>query len=660
MLGRALRHRSLGRLAIAGLSVGLVAFAGLAGTEALLATRTTREVRRIDTEATQWNLLLVDINTEDGALRKYLVAETYVGQAPLLGSIGSAYPVLDSLFANGSRDNQDAEVQFRLSYDIHTRNLRQLVLADSDADRNTVQLLATNDVLTSSALLDQATDSLNRNLQQLSATARRADRRNRRIRDGAAPIFAVDMALLGLCALLLLAHQRRIGRQADDSRHQAQHDALTGVANRVLLMEQLDQALGQADPLGRYVGLLLLDLDRFKEVNDTLGHHAGDLLLCEVAGRLTGLVRGDDTVARLGGDEFAVLLPTTAHESDAADVARRMLDALTLPVVLGGRNVAVSGSIGAAVAERGSCTPAELLQHADIAMYRAKRAGLGVAVFQPGDEESVALHLTLTQELREAIAAGQLTVHYQPKVSMDGAVHAVEALVRWQHPERGLLGPGEFVPLAESSGLIEELTDAVLRIALSDQARWRSEGIDLSVAVNIAAPSLMGLGLQDRVAELMALHGTPAARLGIEITESAVLADPRRAVVALTALRSLGILISIDDFGTGYASMAHLLTLPLDELKVDRTFVAALDQRTGLAIVRATIELGHALGLDVVAEGVESESTLEILRQLGCDSVQGYLLCAPVPSDHLLSWLNDRIEPPEPRHEAPAASPTSR
>ncbi len=433
-------------------------------------------------------------------------------------------------------------------------------------------------------------------------------------------------------------------RAEEELARRALHDALTGLPNRALLLDRLGQALRAAARAGggTAVALLLLDLDRFKEVNDTLGHPAGDALLAEVAARLRAAVRGSDTVGRLGGDEFAVLLPGD-DAAGAARVAATVAAALAAPLVVEGQALVVGGSIGIAACPAHGADVATLLRHADIAMYTAKRTRTGVAVYDPAQDARARARLALLDDLRAGIAAGAFTLHYQPKIDLDtGRSSWVEALVRWAHPTRGLLPPEVFIPLAESTGLIVPLTRWVLEEATRQAGAWRRAGLAVSVAVNLSAASLQDPALPATVAALLGAHALPAGLLRVELTESMLMADVGRAPVALAALADIGVRVSVDDFGTGYSSLAYLKRLPVDELKIDKAFVrdVAVDA-SDAAIVGATIGLGHGLGLRVVGEGVESQASLDALRALGCDGAQGYHIARPLPPAAMTRWLRD-------------------
>ncbi len=437
--------------------------------------------------------------------------------------------------------------------------------------------------------------------------------------------------------------------------HQAHHDPLTGLPNRALFGDRLAQALRAAERQHNApVALLLLDLNRFKEVNDTLGHDAGDALLCAMGARLQSMVRAVDTVARLGGDEFALLLPATG-EDGAVDVACKLLGALAEPFVLEGQSLHIGASIGIAAAPAHGADAGTLLRHADVAMYVAKRGGDGYAVYVAGQDADNPVRLALTSELRQAIAAGQLCLHYQPIVDMPGG-HAVcvEALVRWQHPRHGLLAPDHFIPLAEQTGLIGPLTEWVLGEALRQCHAWDAAGTPLGVAVNLPPRALQDVGLPERVADLLARYALPPGRLTLEITESSVMADLDRALAVLARLRAVGVRLALDDFGTGYSSLSLLRRLPVDELKIDKSFVTALGC-DDVSIVSCIVGLGHLLGRGVVVEGVETQGAWDLLSALGCDAAQGYLISRPLPASDVDGWLRTAVAVAEPAAETARA-----
>ena len=429
----------------------------------------------------------------------------------------------------------------------------------------------------------------------------------------------------------------------------AMHDALTGLPNRLLFADRAAQVLALARREGNVPVVLMLDLDRFKEVNDNLGHLQGDLLLQQVAGRLSGLLRESETVARFGGDEFAVLL-SDGGSGAGADVAARIGHALEEPFRLGDTSVSIEVSIGiteAAAAGEGS-TLEELLRQADIAMYKAKADRSGFAHFASCNDDGTLDRLTMIGELRHAIDCEELVLHYQPKIAVDsGQLIGVEALVRWEHPTRGLLPPGDFISLAEESTLIRRLTTLVLDMALRFCRTSLDQGLRLPVAVNVSARSLFDPDFPAMVLDRLTRAGVPAELLVIEITEGTVMAYPNVAVQILHKLRDMGVRLSVDDYGTGYSSLSYLKKLPVDELKIDQGFIAKLTSDPDDAVIVASaMRLGHDLGLSVVAEGVEDEATLVALEALGVDIAQGFHLGRPMPENLLLHWIKDRSQAP--------------
>jgi diguanylate cyclase (GGDEF)-like protein len=423
--------------------------------------------------------------------------------------------------------------------------------------------------------------------------------------------------------------------------HQALHDSLTDLPNRVLLHDRLQQAIRAAQRDHTGVALLIMDVDRFKDVNDTFGHHIGDLLLKQLGERLGRVLRGSDTIARLGGDEFGVLLPSASFEH-ARQIAERLLHLLEQPFRLGGLQLEIDASIGVALSPEHGADADTLLRRADVAMYVAKRDNTGYALYTADQDQHSPMRLALVAELRRAIEHDQLSLYFQPKISLvTGKVTCAEALVRWQHPQHGLLSPDVFVPIAEQTGLIRPMSRWVLDTALRQVNRWRQDGLDLAVAVNLSMRNLHDPEIADMIRKLLSRWGVPAGCLTIEITESSLMADAARAMEVLSRLRCMGVSISIDDFGTGYSSLAYLKRLPVHELKIDKSFVAHMARDDNdAAIVRSTVSLAHDLGLQVVAEGVEDQPTWDLLVALGCDVAQGYFISRPLPPLVLGEWLD--------------------
>jgi len=435
-------------------------------------------------------------------------------------------------------------------------------------------------------------------------------------------------------------------------RHDALHDGLTGLANRTLLGERLATALAQdlerAD--GRQTAVALIDLDGFKDVNDTLGHHSGDALLQETARRLLAVTAGWPCVARLGGDEFAVLFPPAASAEEAVAGMRRVLEAVQQPYVLDGLEIAVRGSAGVAVHDDGARDASVLLRRADMAMYAAKAAAEGVRLFSRDLDSGSPERLALAGELRKAIEAGAVQVHFQPKAELGtGRVCGLEALARWDHPTRGPISPDVFVALAEHTGLVGALTALVLHRAVQQCAQWQADGLDVGVAVNLSVRSLTDAGLPALVSSELAGAGLAPRHLTLEITESSVMSEPGRTLPVLHTLAGLGVRLSVDDFGTGYSSLSYLQRLPVCEVKVDKSFVRELGiAGPGTAIVRAVVDLGHSLGLTVVAEGVEDQRTQDQLTELGCDVIQGWHLERALPAAAATTFLQGARQVPLP------------
>jgi diguanylate cyclase (GGDEF)-like protein len=427
--------------------------------------------------------------------------------------------------------------------------------------------------------------------------------------------------------------------------HLARHDSLTELPNRRWFLEAVGQAL--KNPSLRAGGLLLVDLNGFKEVNDTLGHHHGDLVLKEVGPRLAAAFRSEDLVARLGGDEFAVFMP--GADSDAAQRAvQRLQDALHTPVDVDGISLELDASIGLAWYPEHGGDVDTLLQRADVAMYRAKASHNSLVTYRSEDDYHSPERLVIAGDLRRALLSDQLVLHYQPQVELGvGRPVAAEGLVRWQHPQRGLLGPFEFIEVAERTGLIKDLTNRVLDLGLADLRRWTDDGRKLSLSLNVSVRSLLDRRFPEEVEKLLAHHGVDGKSLTLELTESSLMVDPEVAKKTMRHLAELGVSVAIDDFGTGYSSLAYLTDLPIGELKIDKSFVRAMgsDARNAI-VVRSTIELAHNLGLRTVAEGIEDAFTFERLRALGCELAQGFHMSRPLPADSLMSWWDIHTAPP--------------
>jgi diguanylate cyclase (GGDEF)-like protein len=461
------------------------------------------------------------------------------------------------------------------------------------------------------------------------------------VRQGAMDYVLKDrLARLGTAVQNALEQAQLRRRQRESQRaleHLALHDSLTDLPNRLLLNQRVEQAIAERPA----IALLLIDIDNFKEINDTFGHQVGDGLLRQVGPRLRDQLDPSDLIARLGGDEFAILLPN-ADADQATRVAHAILR-IERPFMIDGHPLEVTASIGIAVFPQHAADAETLFRRADVAMYVAKRTANSYAVYRPEDDPYDARRLLLRADLRAAITRGEIILHYQPQVALaTGAVTGLEALARWQHPQRGWIPPLEFIQVAERMALIKPLTAHVLELAARQVVEWQAAGITLPVAVNVSMRNLLDPQFPETLNRAIATAGIEARSLKLEITESSVMAEPGRVLETMKQVRDMGFMFSIDDFGTGYSSLAYLQRLPVEELKIDRSFVGQLPRDSGsLAIVRATIELAASLGLDVVAEGVEDDATWHTLRRLGCSTAQGYFMSRPMPAAEVVGWVRD-------------------
>jgi diguanylate cyclase (GGDEF)-like protein len=429
--------------------------------------------------------------------------------------------------------------------------------------------------------------------------------------------------------------------------HYAYYDRLTDLPNRNLLYDRLQQAILAAHRENKLAALLIADLDRFKEINDALGHQFGDQLLHQIGPRLKATLRESDTVARLGGDEFAMLLPSVADAGAAIEVASKVLKALEDPFLIAGLNIQIEASIGIALFPEHGIDADTLFKRADVAMYMAKETRNGYALYSAENDPNSSHRITLMGELRRAIVEDQLFLLYQPKIDLKtGHVSGVEALVRWRHPQAGIRMPDNFIPPAERTGLITPLTVWVLDKALRQCHAWHQEGLNLGMAVNLSRRNLQAQELPDQIAGMLEANGVSPADLELEITESSIMANPVRAMEVLSRMTSMGLQFSLDDFGTGHSSLAYLKKLPVNTIKIDKSFVTKMvAQAEDVAIIRLIIDLGHILGLKVVAEGVEDRVTLDKLIALGCDMAQGYFICRPISAEELTRWLRSQPDP---------------
>ena len=636
--------RLAGRLALTGLAVVLVLLAGVSVWGVERTQHATRVAARAGTESSLFDRARFDVASEEALQRGYEVSPDAGVRAQFGATADGLGALLRRIQATGSTSDR-ATAGTVLDEQSHYLVLAGQLFAAVDSGNAALKLAVDEEALPRAHVIEglvfAVAASHARQAQLALATLRRDQSFVLRVTVAA---FCLGVALLALCCLVLVSVRRRLERQGALTHHQALHDALTGLPNRLLLRERAVRELAAAQRAGECVGMLLLDLDRFKDINDTLGHHQGDALLRGVAARLVAAARESDSVVRLGGDEFAVLLPHLTDAQTAMDVAERMLLALRAPFALDEIVLEVDASIGIAVSSERDSDVDTLLQHADIAMYVAKQTHAGATLYAPELDINSPRRLALLADLRRAIDQRELVLHYQPKIELStGEVRGVEALVRWDHPTLGAIAPTEFVTLAEGTALIHPLTTFVLETALTQQHEWSKRGYDLTMAINLSARSLLDIGFPRQVAALLAAHEVPPSRLVLEITESTLMSDPARAQRILHELDDLGIRLSIDDFGTGYSSLARLKEMPVHELKIDRAFVTSMQSiHSDAVIVRSTIDLARNLGLSVVAEGVEDGGVLSELGSLGCDSVQGYHLSHPVPAADLFVWLEEQ------------------
>jgi|HubBroStandDraft_6_1064221.scaffolds.fasta_scaffold16419_5 diguanylate cyclase (GGDEF)-like protein len=459
-----------------------------------------------------------------------------------------------------------------------------------------------------------------------------------------------------LAVLALLIFQYLVGellkskQRADELHRRATTDELTGLANRERFRARLDERIAEAKASDERFGVMLCDLDRFKEINDTLGHHFGDELLRDLGPRLAEVVGPNGLVSRLGGDEFAVLPGESTSDPDELEaIARRLMACVQQPIGVDEMLLEVGVSIGIARFPRDGEDPHSLLRSADVAMYAAKEAHAGCKVYAAALDGHSVRKLSVLSEFRRALDNDEILVFYQPIMHMGGTrVHGAEALVRWQHPELGLLPPSDFMPIVEQTGLIGPMTRHVLERAVAQCAAWRRAGQEMTVSVNLSVRNLLDPDLASLLGDLLEIYGLTPSALQLEITESMLMSDPDRSLNTLTRLSELGVGLSVDDYGTGYSSLANLRRLPIDELKIDRSFVSPmLSDESDLIIVRSTINLGHDLGLKVVAEGVEDVATLHRLGGLGCDLAQGYHFSKPLPPEAFNKWMGVQVAPPQ-------------
>jgi diguanylate cyclase (GGDEF)-like protein len=633
------------------IGVGLLFLVTVLAVGSLSARSAAASARRAVVLNEAWHRAALAVAAEESSERKYLLEpgpEARGAHAAAERELAQAMRDIEK--SDGPADRLLAEQVLRENDGYVTASQALFDARDRDATNAQIEKVDTEQVdPVFTRLEEQVSTTAAGHHQQAVLAAGAADRTGTQVVVADLVTMAVGLFAFGLVGRRMLQVQRRLQWQSEHNAHQAAHDALTGLPNRTLLNDRAGHALALTQRQGSKVAMLLMDLDRFKEINDTLGHQAGDQLLVLVAERLSRTVRESDTVARLGGDEFAVLLENATQDS-AVEAAGRLTAALRETFHVGGISLDIEASIGIALSHRDQDNVAGLLQRADVAMYQAKQSHQPHALYDADLDVNTPARLTLLGDLRRALqTTDELRLEYQPKISTStGQVYGVEALLRWDHPVRGPIPPASFIPVVETTGLIDELTFHVLRLALAQQRRWLGQGIELPVAVNISARSLLDLRFPERVEQLLAQAGIPARALILELTETSMMVNPDAAVAILTRLAEQGIRLAIDDFGTGYSSMSYLKRLPVSELKIDRSFVIDLPLNEDNAVlIQSAVDLGHNLGLNVVAEGVEDEATLQRLREMGCDLAQGYHIRRPAPAEALDNWMQANILAPD-------------
>ena len=447
-------------------------------------------------------------------------------------------------------------------------------------------------------------------------------------------LFVVMVVRMSVRTVQYVHHMRAL------ERHHALHDSLTSLPNRRLMMERIDQAIVAAQSRQKPLAILILDLNRFKEVNDTLGHHCGDQLLMALSPRLLSAISATDVVARLGGDEFGFVLEDVSVDQ-VCNICKRILEVVDQPFVIDGHGVSIGGSVGIAMYPEHGDEPQLLMQHADVAMYEAKRHGQGYAVYEPEQDQYSLNRLRIVTSLRDRALFDQLALYYQPKISLqDGRVCGLEALLRWHHPTLREVYPDNFIPVAERAGVMRQITHWVLRNTVNQMEQWQNAGYPQHVAVNLSVRNLADETLPQEIRQILDDYSVAPSAITLEVTESSMMANPRLAQEILNKLNALGFLTSIDDFGSGYSSLAYLKKLPATEIKIDKSFVLNMTHdESDAVIVHSTIALAHNMGYRVVAEGVENAETLELLQVLGCDVVQGFYFSKAMPAEQVLAWV---------------------
>jgi diguanylate cyclase (GGDEF)-like protein len=645
------------RLASVGLVLVLLGVSAFAVFSSQVASGAAREADMASTLSDHYAQAARAVAAEESLERKYRLEPGPAVRARYDGAAGELRDALASVAQNGDQSDRARVEKVLGTHRDYLKASGRLFTAVDNGDTRAALKIDTGEVDPMFAAIEQSVDRSAEAHHRTSVAQLAHLRQLERVLGWLTPVvFLAGLLLAALLTWITRGHRRLLDAERRRALHNSLHDALTGLPNRILLFDRFGQALRAAKRTGTTTGLLLIDLDRFKEINDTFGHQYGDALLAQIGTRLRSAIRESDTLARLGGDEFAVLLPDITDLGSATALAAKLRGALETPFLVEGIALDVEASVGVVLSGEHGMDPTLLLQRADIAMYVAKAQKLGVFAYDPDVDLHSPAKLALLGELRRALERDELVLYYQPKVSIStGEVVGAEALVRWQHPERGLVLPDAFIPLAEQTGLIEPLTTYVLGAALTQARVWMDAGQPLMVSVNLSARHLLDERLPRQVADLLVAHGVPADLLELEVTESALITEPVRAQRLLGAIDALGVRLSIDDFGAGYTSLGELKNLPFTELKIDKAFIMNMGKDPSDAlIVRSIIDLGHNLSLTIVAEGVETSTALADLTALGCDTAQGYYLSPPLPATAFDTWRASRSPGATTQHLQPA------
>ncbi len=629
------------RLASVGLALVLLGVSAFGVWSSQATAAAARGAALAGTVADDYALAASAVAAEESLERKYRLEPGTAVRARFDAAGVQLVTALGRVARNGDHADRERVETVRATHREYLESIGRLFAMVDKGDTASVLMIDTREVDPRFHAIQQMVNSSALVHQQESAAQLASLRQLATVTGQLTPVvFLVGLLLAALLTSITHVHRRLLDTERSRALHDSMHDSLTGLPNRSLLFDRFGEALRAARRTGTIAGLLLIDLDRFKEINDTFGHPCGDALLTQIGPRLGAELREVDTVARLGGDEFAVLLPDIADLDAAMAVAAQLRTALERPFIVDDVALDVEASVGVVLSGEHGSDPTTLLQRADIAMYIAKVQNLGVFAYDPDVDGHTPAKLALLGELRRALTQGELTLHYQPKVSISSAdVVGVEALVRWEHPDRGMILPDAFIPLAEHTGLIGPLTTYVLGAALTQARIWMDAGRPLSVAVNLSARSLLDEGLPRQVADLLEQHRVPASLLQLEVTESALMTEPGRAQYLLRALSALGIRLSIDDFGAGYTSLGQLKNLPFDELKIDKSFIVTMrEDPSDALIVQSIVDLGHNLGLTIVAEGVETAAILDDLVSFSADIAQGEYVSCPLAPAAFDTW----------------------